>query len=98
TLAIVLVRALPNVEVSVVATDMSADALEVATTGIYPASALDHVPAEYRDAFAPAGEHVAVQRDIARRVRFDRANLLDAPPGRDFDVVWCRNVLIYFTA
>ena len=98
TLAIILDRALPGVEVAIAATDMSADALATARLASYPAAALDHVPDEYRDGFELAGDRVRVRRDLAVRVKFERANLLDAAPGRDFDLVWCRNVLIYFTA
>ena len=39
-----------------------------------------------------------MQAEITRTVRFERMNLLDDiyPVGRDYDVVFCRNVLIYF--
>nr|HEX4315920.1 CheR family methyltransferase [Kofleriaceae bacterium] len=98
TLAVVLEQALPGSEVSVVATDVSADAIDKARAGVYPASALAQVPDEYRDGFEELADgRVRARRDVAARVRFERANLLDAAPGRDFDVVWCRNVLIYFT-
>jgi chemotaxis methyl-accepting protein methylase len=98
TLAIVLDRVLPGAELAIAATDMSADALAIARLASYPAGALDHVPDEYRDGFELAGDRIRVRRDLTARVRFERANLLDAAPGRDFDLVWCRNVLIYFTA
>lgn len=38
-----------------------------------------------------------LKEEIARRARFQVGNLLSGPPpGRDFDLVLCRNVLIYF--
>jgi chemotaxis protein methyltransferase CheR len=39
-----------------------------------------------------------VRREIARAVRFERVNVLDEayPVGRDYDLIFCRNVLIYF--
>jgi chemotaxis methyl-accepting protein methylase len=98
TLAIVLDRVLPGVDVSIAATDVSADALAVARAAEYPVAALDHVPDEYRDGFDVVGDRARVRRELAARVRFERANLLDAAPGRDFDIVCCRNVLIYFSA
>jgi chemotaxis methyl-accepting protein methylase len=98
TLAIVLSRALPECAISILATDVSADALARAAAASYPRAALDHVPERYRDCFIDDGDTVRVAADIAGRVEFERANLLDGAAPRGCDVVWCRNVLIYFTA
>ncbi len=98
TLALVLSRALPDLAISIVATDVSADALAHAETARYPRSALQHVPPAYRDGFVGDGDAVRIAPAIAALVRFERANLLDGAVPRDCDVVWCRNVLIYFTA
>jgi hypothetical protein len=60
---------------------------------------LDYVPAAYLDAFVDdGGDTVSVAPEIAALVRFERANLLDGATPRACDLVWCRNVLIYFTA
>ena len=98
TLAMVLARALPDVTISIVATDVSAEALAQAQAATYPRAALQHVPEEYRDRFVPDGDAVRVAPEITALVRFERANLLDGAVPRGCDVVWCRNVLIYFTA
>ena len=100
TLAAVLARAMPGVDVTIVATDVSADALEAAAKARYPASAWADIPDEWRDGFELAGDGVWVKPELAALVRFERANLADQlgpPPPRDCDLVWCRNVLIYFT-
>ena len=44
--------------------------------------------------FTPEGDAWRAQPELRRLVRFMRHNLLDPPPGR-FDVVLCRNVLLY---
>jgi chemotaxis methyl-accepting protein methylase len=98
TLAIVLSRALPDCAISILATDVSGEALARARTASYPRAALDHVPAEYRDGFVDDGDRVRVAPELAARVRFERANLAGGAVPRDCDLVWCRNVLIYFTA
>ena len=98
TLAIVLSRALPDCAISIVATDVSADALARAAAARYPRAALDHVPERYRDGFVVEGDTVRVAPEIAARVEFQRANLTGGPAPRGCDLVWCRNVLIYFTA
>jgi chemotaxis protein methyltransferase CheR len=99
TLAIVLSRALPDCAISILATDVSADALARARTASYPSAAIQHVPAQYRDAFRDdGGGRVSVIPELVALVRFERANLLDGPVPHGCDLVWCRNVLIYFTA
>lgn len=98
TLAMVLARALPDCAISVIATDVSASALAVAQDATYPRAALDHVPDDYRDQFVVDRDRVRVVPRIVQRVRFERANLLGGAAPRGCDVVWCRNVLIYFTA
>ena len=98
TLAAVLARALPNVQVSIIATDVSADALARARDATYPADELRDVPEEWRDIFVVEDDVLHVHPDIARLVTFEQANLLDAAPPRGCDLVWCRNVLIYFSA
>lgn len=97
TLAMVLARALPDADVTIHATDVSAEALAVAAAATYPRGALAHVPEAYRDLVIERGDTVQVAPAIARLVRFERANLLDGATPRGCDLVWCRNVLIYFT-
>lgn|GEM_PF-500568 len=98
TLAAVLSRAMPGVQLTVVATDVSAEALERARNATYPAGEFADVPDEWRDGFIVDGDTLHVHPDIAQLVTFERANLVDAVPPRNCDVVWCRNVLIYFSA
>jgi chemotaxis methyl-accepting protein methylase len=99
TLACVLARAVPGAAISIVATDLSAEALAVARTATYPRAALAHVPDEYRGDFLADDDVIRVRPDLAALVRFEQANLVEpgafAPSG--CDLVWCRNVLIYFT-
>ncbi|MEO7729984.1 MAG: CheR family methyltransferase, partial [Kofleriaceae bacterium] len=98
TLAMVLSRALPEHAITIIATDVSADALAVAEAATYPRAVLQHVPEAYRDQLIEDGEVVRIAPRIAAMVELERANLLDGAAPRDCDVVWCRNVLIYFTA
>jgi chemotaxis protein methyltransferase CheR len=98
TLAAVLSRALPGVAVTIVATDVSADALERARRSAYPASAWNDIPDDWRDDFYVDRDVVRVRPAVAGLVKFERANLADARTGpHACDLVWCRNVLIYFT-
>ncbi len=82
----------------ILATDVSERALAVARAGVYGAWSLRRLDAERRRRFlraAHAGSEVVPE--IRRVVRLARHNLVkDALPGGDFDLVLCRNVLIYF--
>ena len=98
TLAALLMRRLPDTLLSILATDVSGEALELARAASYPATAIAHVPEAYREAFVVDGDRLRVRPEVARLVRFERANLIDSAPEGGFDIVWCRNVLIYFTA
>ena len=103
SLAILAHRALPGAAVSVLGTDISASALEEAAAGAYrtgPLSACrDIAPDEAL--WLPAsgdGARRTVAPAIRRLVRFAPHNLLDGPPGRErYDIVLCRNVILYMT-
>jgi hypothetical protein len=100
TLAMVLSTLLPapRFRVSVLATDLSAHAIELARRGQYPASAIAHVPARWRArGFVAHESGYQIAPDIARLVRFERKNLLHGSYPAGFDIIWCRNVFIYFT-
>jgi chemotaxis protein methyltransferase CheR len=87
----------------VIATDLSTRALEAARRAIWPIDRADEIPAAYRKAFMLRG--TGSQRGSMRAgpelraiVRFERLNLNDASYALDgqFDLILCRNVLIYF--
>ena len=99
TLAAVLSRAMPGATVSIIATDVSADALEAAARAAYPASAWSDIPDDWRGAFEQVGDVVRVRPEVQKLVKFEQTNLVEsaATMPRSCDIVWCRNVLIYFT-
>jgi chemotaxis protein methyltransferase CheR len=85
----------------VVATDVSARALECARRGIYGEWSLRRLdPAIRARHFEPEPDgRLSVRAAVRERVEFRRGNLIhDAAPAGGFDLVVCRNVLIYFTA
>lgn len=95
--------------IDVLGSDISRQVLTRAAAATYPAQELGsfrHLPAEF-DRFFPllpsrgdaAGiELRGVEATIRRHVRFGPFNLMSAaPPETGFDIVLCRNVLIYLT-
>jgi chemotaxis protein methyltransferase CheR len=87
--------------VSILATDLSADALEQASSGRYRQLEVNRgLPAPLLlKYFAKQGTDWVVRPDLRENLAFRRLNLIE-PWGRlpRFDVVFLRNVLIYFDA
>jgi chemotaxis protein methyltransferase CheR len=87
-------------ELSVLATDVNQTALEIARRGAYSAAAVRDVP-EIEKRWLPLinGSHV-VDPTLRRHVTFVRHNLVEPPPiapRGGWDLIVCRNVLIYFS-
>lgn len=86
--------------IEVVASDICQVSLDRARRGVYGPLELGRgLDAAARRAFFEEwdGESARVRDAIRRRVRFERRNLVvDSPPRNDFQVVFCRNVAIYF--
>jgi len=79
------------------ATDLSVEALQKAKRGVYDLP--DTIPAKWKkDYFKPAaGGHYEVAQKIKDNVIFQQFNLMDPIRfRRKFDVIFCRNVMIYF--
>lgn len=97
TVALLASEAAPAVAVRVLGTDVSPRAIARAVRGEYGGWSLRAVDGNRRQQwFERKGGSFAVHPRLRARVRFRVANLLDEPPER-FDVVLCRNVLLYAT-
>jgi chemotaxis methyl-accepting protein methylase len=88
---------------SVLGTDVDRSALARARAGVYPAALAADVPPDVaeRHLARRADGAVAVRPELARHVRFEAHDLCaGAPPGAGarFELVACRNVLIYYVA
>ena len=87
---------------SIFATDISNFCLDKGKSGIYPLQSVSNIPQQILKRYFQKGHgkfegHVRVKENVRKRVRFERFNLLkDNPPSRAFDVIFCRNVMIYF--
>jgi chemotaxis protein methyltransferase CheR len=91
-----------TLDAAVLATDVSMDALLEAKTGVYPGSRIKELPRHFQSAYLrPAGEDLwSVSPEVRALVTFKRMNLMREhyPFKQQFDVVFCRNVMIYFDA
>jgi chemotaxis protein methyltransferase CheR len=91
--------ALAGYKVSILATDICAEVLEKAKSGIYSQfEAQRGLPIQMLlKYFTQVGEQWQIAPEIRDMVQFRPLNLLnDFSPLGTFDVVYCRNVLIYF--
>jgi chemotaxis protein methyltransferase CheR len=94
-----------EMDVSIFATDVDRNILEKARKACYPFEAVANVKFRLiKKYFIPMGTGFQLERSIRGRVMFSSYDLLDrrsyAPPESvfgGFDLVLCRNVLIYFS-
>lgn len=84
-------------------TDISHRILQKARIGVYREEAVSKVPPEmlklyFQKGFGPQAGNYRVKPEIAEMVTYRQLNLLEGePPGKDlFNVIFCRNVMIYF--
>jgi len=85
------------------ATDVSQGVLETAQRAVYPATLAAPIPEPLRRRYLLRSKErkralVRIAPDIRAAVRFRQMNLMDSVYGftEPFDVVFCRNVMIYF--
>jgi chemotaxis protein methyltransferase CheR len=102
SIAMLLEDCLPGQPWEVLASDISTRVLDRARTGLYPMERLNHFPPGYLQRFCLKGKDqhagtLLVERRLRSRVRFLQVNLNAALPHLGmFDVIFLRNVLIYF--
>ncbi len=86
--------------VEILATDISSTALFMAKMGRYDSIAMGRgLPLEIRDRyFQPEGRVWSISDNVKKMVTFKKMNLQESYIGiGDRDIVFCRNVLIYFS-
>ncbi len=90
-------------DVRILATDISSRVLEKAGRGIYTEHEMDGMDAPRRAAWfsrlaGPDGvRRYRVKPQVAEMIQYARLNLMDRWPMKGpFDVIFCRNVMIYF--
>ncbi len=89
--------------VSIVATDIDTNVLETAANGVYPIDRIDKLDQGRLKRFFQRGKGersglARVRPELRKLITFKPLNLLAAswPVSGPFDVIFCRNVMIYF--
>jgi len=87
---------------TILATDISTNVLQMGERGIYPVERARNLAPHLLKKYFKKGSgkwdgYIKVKDELKRMVTFNRFNLISDPlPSQEFDVVFCRNVLIYF--
>lgn len=87
----------------ILATDLDTEVLAAARRGVYPAAMVEPVPAALRQRYVlrprdREREEVRIVPELRGAIGFAQLNLMDDhyPVGAPMDMIFCRNVLIYF--
>jgi chemotaxis protein methyltransferase CheR len=87
-------------DVEIISSDIDTSILRRARAGRYSARSVQHMPAPWlKKYFKSIGEEYQLCKDIREAVEFTRVNLSEPSETlayRNFDVIFCRNLLIYF--
>lgn len=102
TLAMTLAEGLPSTQWEIVASDLSQRVLEKARTGHYAIERASHIPKHLLNRYCLKGHGrqegtFLIDKNLRARVQFLQVNLNEPLPQLgEFDVIFLRNVMIYF--
>jgi chemotaxis protein methyltransferase CheR len=92
-----------NFNYEILASDISTAMLQKAALAIYPMERVALIPTEVKKRYLLRSKDmerptVRISPQLRKKVRFNRINFMDKiiSVKEDFDVIFCRNVLIYF--
>ena len=98
SLAMIMLDRAPQSRHRILATDIDVEMLAKARRGVYTQGELKNIPAFRLDKyFKRDGASFAVKDEVKAAVEFQRHNLLFDKFDSGFDLILCRNVVIYFT-
>lgn len=86
-----------DISLQIFASDLSPDAIATARRGRYPADISTQVSKErLKRFFRPSGDGYQINSDIRDTVLFAQQDVILDPPFTRLDLIFCRNLLIYF--
>jgi chemotaxis protein methyltransferase CheR len=95
----------PSIQFEILGTDVDAESVEVAKNGVYLRNELKEAPLSlvsnhWAKGTGEIANYVKAKNSLKDRCTFRQLNLLDLKPGTEptspFDLIFCRNVFIYF--
>jgi chemotaxis protein methyltransferase CheR len=91
-----------RLQIHIFATDISTKVLKKASDGIYEGEKLEKIPYDLRSRYFQRGVnkhsgYFRVKPQLRKLISFERLNLMEPfPTGQTFQIIFCRNVMIYF--
>ena len=84
--------------IRITGSDLSSDAVKRGKRGVFTAAELrDTAPKLVKKYFSPiTHDEYKITPELTRLATFETMNLLDTWPPRTFDIIFCRNTMIYF--
>lgn len=92
----------PPMDFRMVASDISTKALRAASAAVYKMPAVEKLPIDtlrkyFEKGMGEAAGFARVRKELRSKIQFRQINLLEVPKFETkFDVIFCRNVMIYF--
>ncbi|MBV1901290.1 MAG: protein-glutamate O-methyltransferase [Kordiimonadaceae bacterium] len=101
TIAMTVAATLPareNWDVQILATDIDTNMLNAGKAGRYRSRDCEGIPASLAERFvSDDGDHIEMADSLKRMISFKYMNfMVEWPVKTKFDVIFCRNVMIYF--
>ncbi|NQZ79763.1 MAG: protein-glutamate O-methyltransferase CheR [Colwellia sp.] len=106
SIAITLCEAMKAVmtqwDIKILATDIDSDVLAKGQSGIYELSRIEDIPMKFKKKYFQRGDrenssNIKVSQVLQQLITFKHLNLLHEWPMKGpFDIIFCRNVIIYF--
>ncbi len=99
SLSIIMKEMTPGVRHRILASDLDIEILAKAKKGIYTENELKSIKPDRKKKYFDVveGNKYAVKQEIKSAIEFKRHNLLKDKFETGFDLILCRNVVIYFT-
>lgn len=98
SLAMAFSKHIPLSDIKIMATDIDKQVIEHAKVGLYTEKSIAAVPDDLKKKyFTKIGNSYQISDDIKKCVTFKEHNLLKDTYPKDYDLILCRNVVIYFT-
>lgn len=88
-----------GLDFKILATDLDSEVLTKAKAGIYSMDDVGNIQTKFKKYFEVSkdGKQARIKEEVKSLIQFNRLNLLGEWPMRQkFDVIFCRNVVIYF--
>lgn len=82
---------------SIIGTDIDETAMAQARRGEFSQADMRGVPEKYKNNFEPYADGWRAKPNLRQSLRFTKGNLLADPFDTNYDLILCRNVVIYFT-